>query len=425
MSTLDILSDGFPHGTPDGFRQGCRSSACPAVIPCRTVHTRYSGDFTFAKLINAGVPLTEILERDAASRAGARDRDNAAAREARRAETAATRPKRTPKQPRPPREKAPRTAAPARDRTPAAPAAPRPQTNIPTPRTHPGYTWLTTAREKMTSLPLPQAQDRDRALDDYEAALDRHVIALTQWRLELRRRRAQLRTVRGTLDTATTASRSGLSLGGAIAEALQTATRDHDSALTSLAAHLEHRPTEPGKPRPPRVAAQPSSRELQPHGTNACRARGCDRPECIEAGRTYHREWMARRNAKDIPPEHHGTAYGYQLGCKDRANCPADLPCPDASLAEERRRRREAGIPEQAARVPAEPVRQQIRALMTAGWTILAISATANVSKTGIKILLYGRSGPRKGELPAAIEAEKATRIMALAEIPQHTASAS
>lgn len=51
---------------------------------------------------------------------------------------------------------------------------------------------------------------------------------------------------------------------------------------------------------------------------------------------------------------------------------------------------------------------------MASGMTILSIAADAQVSKTGIKILLYGRSGARKGELPAAIEQAKADRIMQL-----------
>ena len=36
------------------------------------------------------------------------------------------------------------------------------------------------------------------------------------------------------------------------------------------------------------------------------------------------------------------------------------------------------------------------------------------MSKTGVKILLYGRSGARKGELPREIEETKAQRILAL-----------
>jgi len=42
------------------------------------------------------------------------------------------------------------------------------------------------------------------------------------------------------------------------------------------------------------------------------------------------------------------------------------------------------------------------------------IAAAADVSKTGIKILLYGRSGARKGELPREVEETKAQRILAL-----------
>lgn len=123
---------------------------------------------------------------------------------------------------------------------------------------------------------------------------------------------------------------------------------------------------------------------------------------------------MADRQRQHIEAEHHGTAYGYQLGCKDRASCPAEISCADASLNEERRRARAAGIPEQAPRVPAGPVRSHVRELMASGMTVLAIAAEAQVSKTGVKILLYGRSGSRKGELPSAIEQAKAERIMQL-----------
>ena len=123
---------------------------------------------------------------------------------------------------------------------------------------------------------------------------------------------------------------------------------------------------------------------------------------------------MAEQQRQRIQEKHHGTAYGYQLGCKDRSNCPAEISCADASLNEERRRARNAGIPEQAPRVPAEPVRLYVRELMASGMTLLSIAAEAQVSKTGIKILLYGRSGARKGELPSAIEQAKAERIMQL-----------
>lgn len=51
---------------------------------------------------------------------------------------------------------------------------------------------------------------------------------------------------------------------------------------------------------------------------------------------------------------------------------------------------------------------------MNAGMSVLGIAETAGVSKSGVKTLLYGRTGPRAGEFPAHIEADKATRLLAL-----------
>lgn len=417
MSTLDLLDDSFPHGTPNGYRRGCRTAACPALIPCRTVHTRYVGDFSFAKLIDAGVPLAEIRERDAAAIAESRQRDKIAAREERRAAAEPTRPQRTKPAPKP-KAKAKAVTAPK-----AAPApAERARRSTPRARTHPGYHWLDKARGDAERLPAELASTFSEAIDSYEAELDRHVDELAQWRSDHRGLRAQLRAAAETLKTATIAAGTGLSVGGAIEGALQAATLQHHAAADALAGHA--RPTPPARPRMPRPRAvratrAPQPRQLQPHGTNACRARGCDRPECIEAGREYHRQWMANRKAQSIPLEHHGTAYGYQLGCKDRDQCPAEISCADASLAEERRRRREAGIAPQAPRVPADPIRQHVRQLMASGMTVLEIADLAQASKSGVKILLYGRSGDRKGELPREIEAEKAERILALRPITE------
>jgi hypothetical protein len=404
MSTLDLLTDTFPHGTPDGYRLGCRTAACPAVLPCRAVHTRYCGDFTFAKLIDAGVPLSEILERDAAAKEGIRQRDKIAAREERRAAAH-------------PKAARPRARSVAKGTSPRAATAPQRQTPPRTQRPHPGYKWLAQATEAIAQLPADLQTRRREDLAQYRRELDRHVGELEQWRQRRAVARAQLTAAAAALKTATIASGTGLSVSGAIENALNTATTQHQAAAEALASIDHERPAAPAKPRTPRLRRAPrvtQPRQLQPHGTNACRARGCDRPECIEAGREYHRRWMRQRRAEGIPLEHHGTAYGYQLGCKDRETCPAEISCADASLAEERRRRREAGIAEQAARVPAEPVREHVRQLMAGGMTVLGIAEKAGVSKTGVKILLYGRSGARKGELPREIEEAKALRLLAL-----------
>lgn len=52
MSAADLYVDGFPHGTPQGFEQGCRGGACPAKvergISCRDAKTRAAWDGEFA-----------------------------------------------------------------------------------------------------------------------------------------------------------------------------------------------------------------------------------------------------------------------------------------------------------------------------------------------------------------------------------------
>lgn len=94
MSTAATLyAPGFPHGTVDGYRRGCHGSVCGAVIACRDVYRRYQGDFTFRRQVDAGVPVEEIYERDAAAAETIRQSDKAAARAERRRLAAAERPK--------------------------------------------------------------------------------------------------------------------------------------------------------------------------------------------------------------------------------------------------------------------------------------------------------------------------------------------
>lgn len=201
MSTLDLLDDSFPHGTPNGYRRGCRTAACPALIPCRTVHTRYVGDFSFARLFDAGTPLTEILERDAAARDEARQSDKNAARKERDAAAMAARPRRAKPTPTP---RAKRAAAPkpARQPHPAQDSHPRPSTPAaPRTRTHAGYQWIDKARAAAAQLPVDLAGTFTQAIDRYEAELDRHVDELAQGRDEQRDLRDRLRAATETLKT--------------------------------------------------------------------------------------------------------------------------------------------------------------------------------------------------------------------------------
>lgn len=72
MSAADLLEDGFPHSTPEGYRRGCRGSACPGVLEhgwsCSRAQERFNGDFWYRKQVEAGRSPAEIkaaqLERD-------------------------------------------------------------------------------------------------------------------------------------------------------------------------------------------------------------------------------------------------------------------------------------------------------------------------------------------------------------------------
>lgn len=194
MSTLDLFDDSFPHGTPDGYRRGCKTIACPALIPCRTAHTRYSGDYTFARMIDAGMSLSEILEQDAAAKEGIHQRDSAAARQQQRVA-------------------APTHRAAAKPKTAVRPnAAPHPgahaspavaQTPIRPLRPHPGYEWLTRAAAGINSVPDANRAQRQRDLADYRTALDHHVTELEQWRQEHADLRRQLAAAAAALKTVT------------------------------------------------------------------------------------------------------------------------------------------------------------------------------------------------------------------------------
>lgn len=63
--SADILSDPcYPHGTAEGFANGCRGSHCPAPVICREVHFRYQGDYAFRKAIDAGEKPADIIRRE-------------------------------------------------------------------------------------------------------------------------------------------------------------------------------------------------------------------------------------------------------------------------------------------------------------------------------------------------------------------------
>lgn len=160
------------------------------------------------------------------------------------------------------------------------------------------------------------------------------------------------------------------------------------------------------KPKP-----APKPRVVQGHGTNASYARGCRCDDCREANRAYGRAYIARRRAAGVDEGKHGTAYGYQLGC--RSNCPVTPTCSDAALAAENRRRRDQGI-EARDLVDAGPVQAHVRMLrQSMSWA--SIARRAGVPAASVRRLVDGRDdGDRRGEIPAQTERDKAERLLAV-----------
>lgn len=400
MHAVDLIEDAFPHGTVAGYRAGCRGAVCPAPLACRDVQRRYAGDFGFKRLVDAGVPLEEILARDAAAAEGIEKRDRQAAR-------AAARP--AAPEPKPAAEKALRAARAPR---PPRPIEPAPVLVVTTSPADEYSAAIAAWREKRTGLQLALRSAQHvvvRAVRDRDAARGALEAFLAAGE-PVKPAAATSSTRRTREDAAAEVARlHGEQLADAAIAEQMGVSRAYVGELRRELGLTAHRmPRKPRTPKPPRQVAG--------CGTNASYARGCRCAECTEAARVYHRDWMARRreDAESIPDEHHGTAYGYQLGCRSRKTCPAAVSCVDASLAEERRRRREAGIPEAAPRTAAEPAREHVRELMAGGMSLLAIADAADVSKSVIKTLLYGRSGERKGPLPTELTVDNAERLLAV-----------
>lgn len=63
MSTTDLYTEDFPHGTPKGYELGCRGAACPnqqsTELTCRQAHMKYQGDYAYRKAIDAGETWVE------------------------------------------------------------------------------------------------------------------------------------------------------------------------------------------------------------------------------------------------------------------------------------------------------------------------------------------------------------------------------
>lgn len=67
LSSADRLEDGFPHGTPAGYAQGCRSNgACPSKREtgqsCKDANVRAARDSTYRALVRSGAPVSVLAQ---------------------------------------------------------------------------------------------------------------------------------------------------------------------------------------------------------------------------------------------------------------------------------------------------------------------------------------------------------------------------
>ena len=73
MSAADLLEDGYPHSTVQGYQDGCRGRSCPGKqangISCAGVFVRYQGDFRWRRRLDAGETPAQIIAAEAAEAA--------------------------------------------------------------------------------------------------------------------------------------------------------------------------------------------------------------------------------------------------------------------------------------------------------------------------------------------------------------------
>jgi len=356
VATADLLEDGFPHGTIEGYAGGCRGASCPAPISCRDFHRRYCGDFAFRRAVNAGFTAQDVLDRD---RQRVVDTPaHASYRQAR------PKPRTRSLDAPPPDQEAPALIGPSSSGLDGPSAA----SLAPGCIEGPDASGELAAFRVPTELAVSRPQSTRSRIDHQP---------------ELRRLHSQGKT------DSEIAAAIGLprSRVGNIRRALNLpANRNPETR------NVNH----------------------QEHGTNATYTRGCRCELCVQARRTYSRQYMAKRKASGTIGDHHGTAYGYQLGCRDGATCPVQPTCIEASRAEDERRRRSRGASMRPVRVDATPVRAHVLALLAAGMTIRAISNSARVSRSSVKNVIYGHAGSRTGLYLKEIAEESATKLLAI-----------
>lgn len=365
------MLESFVHGTPAGWLAGCKGAGCvnhgTDLDTCARAWVRYQGDYSYRKRVDAGWSPERLREADLA--------DVQAAVVVERAQRQALRELVREAKP----AKVSRLRAPTAPRQPKSPVVREPK--VPEHGTLAGY------RAGCFTSACPASPTCE------EVNLVR--IGLLKEKATMRRQKnpkpkqSELPAEHGTL----TMHRRGC--------------RGEDCPVSPSCAEVakafysERNRT--------------MVRSVKGHGTNASWARGCRCEDCHEAHKQYHREYLRTRR-ESVPVGSHGTAYGYQLGCRDREACPGSpegVTCSDASLAEERRRRREAGIDERVM-VDAAPVIEHLQHLRAHGLGVLKIESLSGVGHTAIGHLIYGRVRRGVKRVPQLVTAESVEKLMAV-----------
>lgn len=64
MGYVDTVASIAVHGTPEGYRQGCKTHLCPANFACVEVAAYYRTDFSFKTRFDAGMSAEQIFAED-------------------------------------------------------------------------------------------------------------------------------------------------------------------------------------------------------------------------------------------------------------------------------------------------------------------------------------------------------------------------
>lgn len=360
------------HGTISGWQQGCRTNHCPSPITCRDLRTRYMGDYSFRKQIDAGLTVEQIHEAETSGAIAEQERRAAAAERARRQAQDDARAERAAQKNRE-LEHARQQRAAEREELRAAAAAERAAARA-------AAKAAREAERKEIAAERLAARAEARAAAR-QARLENHAALTEQQRAERAATREAARVAREEARAAAREARVGRATERATNKNTNRTRGDHKHG-TAYGYQLGCRDDK--------------------DGTTTCPAT----PTCSQANNAYHREYMRKRERLGIPAEKHGTAYGYQLGC--RTTCPATPSCREAQRDADTARRRNRGEEPLAPRADAAPVYEHLITLRTAGMTLEQIAAAADLKPKTLQHFVYHR--PRR----IVMDADRARRILAV-----------